>query len=193
MSSARQPSPLLCAPQTRDLHGDEDHVVFAYESHAKSCVRCGDPLGSAGLCYRGIPLAHNVVKYLYRRRGSFYACRNHEGDKTDRVYLPTGAHSARRLLTAVEQGLLKCSGAGDPGHCSIEIIERQPRYSGPRYSGPSRPCVLYPFSCQRSYIHIPHRSQSRRSGSSPLRFRIGVRRHPRRSTIEFELKFYAEG
>lgn len=193
MSSARQPSPPNCAPQTRNLHGDEDHVLFAYESHARSCPCCDDPLGSARLCYRGIPLARGVVEYLYRRCGNYYACRNHEGDMTSRVHLPISARSARRLLTAVERGLLlnltveTGPGAVGPDFRSVEIIERQPRYSNP-----GRRVVLCPFLCRRTYFSSTRSSHLRLFGYVPPGCTRSGRRKPRRSTIEVELIFHAE-
>lgn len=135
MYSPRPPSPQYGVPKIRNLHGDEEYVLLAYERHAKYCGYCENPLGQVGLCCRGIALAREVVKYIYHRSGYYYSSRSHEGDETDRVHLPRNSQSVCRLLMAMEQGLLwgfsaeTNSGTARPELSSVEIIERYPRFS----------------------------------------------------------------
>lgn len=179
-------------PDVRDLHADEAYVLGTYQDHAKCCARCANPLESTDLCSRGTPLAENVVKYLCRREGQFYARRSHPDDKTDKIRLPPHAFSVRWLLAAVEQGLhLNTTGGGDPQTTtpdspSIRIIE--PR---PQQSTPTSYFQIRPFCTRKKHLYSQCPLYTQLSSVGPSGLRVDVKYKSRRSTVAVELKFYS--
>lgn len=189
MYSLRPPSPQYGVPKIRNLHGDEEYVLLAYESHAKVCAYCENPLGQVGLCCRGIVLAREVAKYLYHRSGGYYSSRSHEGDETDRVHLPRNSQSVCKLLMVMGQGFLRefsgetNSGTARPGFSPVEIIERHPRYSDH-----SRRDFRCPFLCRKISSLSTHSPRHQVSGLIPLRLTMRGRCKSR-SVIKVELIF----
>ena len=90
----------------RILHGDEHYVVETYQNHADHCHECVYPFRPYGLCEQGTLLARDVLKYLYKWRGRFFALKGHCYDRTNEVELPRSAFAVRNLLAAVESGML---------------------------------------------------------------------------------------
>lgn len=191
MFSSPRPNIPPHTSSTRSLQADEEYLLSAYETHARVCAYCENPLRSARLCCCGTILARAVVRYLYRRSGGYYSRFGHAGGETDRVHLPSSTCSVHRLLAAVEQGLLPdmASEAGGVARSadrrSVEIIERRPHNPESTHRAIRCPFLRRRVSSISTRLPRPYCFM-------PLGVEIGGRRKSRKAKIEVELTFYAK-
>jgi hypothetical protein len=185
----RVPIPSNSVHNVRILHGDEHYVVETYQLHAHLCYQCVHPFRLHGLCEQGIFLARDVVKYLYKRNGRFFAVNNHDYDETDEVDIPRSAYAVRNLLAAVEIGLFlrpphttsNCALrplSGNP----IDIIERRPN------SVSSHRAVQYFPFCRINPTILQRRSQMKNAESLSLPSKLKGKRTPQNLVVRVDIK-----
>lgn len=186
----RFPGPSKFIYDVRILHGDEYYVVESYQLHAHHCHQCVYPFRPYGLCEQGIFLAHDVVKYLYKWNGRFFAVNNHDHDKTNEVDIPRSAYAVRDLLAAVDIGL-----SLHPPHATsictlrplpqnpIEIIERRPHNSASSHRG----VHCSPF-CWTKPIYLQRKSQTKGCDSLSLGLKVKTKCTPRKSAGRVEIR-----
>lgn len=167
----------------RDLAYDEEYLVTRYEAHAANCTRCVDALDTfrdgQSLCDRGNGYAKDVADYIFSKHGKAYSVVDKEQNREVLVSIPREYKAARRLLRAIEDGLLlrrkqqqqhpiisydrtyHVPTRGEPESVT-QIIERTPRHhvivyrrSSPSRNSPSRGS-LYETDRQerRQYVRV---------------------------------------
>lgn len=96
--------------RVRDLGDDEKFVLSEFESHARHCSRCVDPLEvhreGRTLCEQGLHYAADVASYIFCSGGKVYSAIDRELDHAlVNLRIPREYKWARRLLLATEEGL----------------------------------------------------------------------------------------
>ena len=127
------PAPVKAVPGvTRPLTQTEAWSLYHFESHARQCRACFDPLDvhrrGEKLCHTGQGLGHDVSYHVYYRDGLIYSTHPEDG-KLVHVEIPTTYGQLRSLLKAMNRGLT-CTRASAP----VLSYERNPSIRTPRYA-----------------------------------------------------------
>ena len=160
---------------SRQLTPPEAWSLYYFESHARQCHECQDPLRvhlkGGRLCDTGHALAQDVAIHVYHHAGEVYS-REKDDHKLVRVELPPGYDQVRGLLKSMDR-YIRSSNRTRP------IISYDSNYpvSARRRSSPERPrtrdepasVIVEPTSSQR-----PQRTKSTKSKTKPSGYKTVV-------------------
>ncbi|KAK3711444.1 hypothetical protein LTR37_009623 [Vermiconidia calcicola] len=155
---------------TRPLTSTEAWSLYYFETHARQCRDCYDPVGvylkGAQLCANGHALALDVAEHVYHRAGEVYSNKKTEDHKQVRVELPLGYDQTRGLLKSMDRALRSTSR-------TVPVISYDPTYpvSARRRPSPERERRRYEDE-RKEVVVEPARSErsQRRSSHKPKRY-----------------------
>ena len=154
---------------SRPLTPTEAWSLWHFETHARLCPECYDPLGvhlkNAQLCGTGHALAQDVAEHVYHHAGEVYS-KSTDDYKQVRVELPPGYTQVRGLLQAMDRAVRSTSRTSP-------IISYDPTYYvSARRRSPSPERRRRRYEDERAEIIVePTRSKSQRKSShKPKRY-----------------------
>ena len=154
---------------SRPLSQPEAWSLYHFETHARLCDECHDPLKvhlrGKRLCNNGLALAQDVAEHVYHHGGEAYSRRTDDYHKHVRVEIPHGYNQIRLLLQAMDRELRSSKR-------TVPIISYDPTYPIPaRRRSPSPERRRKRYEDERKDVIIePAISGTRRSAQRPKRY-----------------------
>ena len=157
----------LISGVSRPLTPTEAWSLYHFETHARKCPECYDPLGvhlkGNRLCDNGHALAQDVAEHVYHRAGEVYSKKT-DDHKHVRVEIPPGYDQLRLLLQAIDRAVRSTSRTTPIiSYDTNYPVSARRRESSPerrrRYEDEREEVIVEPASSQRR----PQRKSSHKS------------------------------